>query len=78
MVFGPLRVARCAVIGGHVARCAMVGGHVARCAVVSDPWKKLRIAIDSCFLALGCRPVGWLASGSDPGFHGMVGSLACW
>lgn len=35
MVFGPLRVARCAVVGGHVARCAVVGGHVARCAVVS-------------------------------------------
>ena len=30
MVVGPLRVVRCAVVGGHVARCAVVSGRVAR------------------------------------------------
>ena len=30
MVVGPLGVARCAVVGGHVARCAVVSGRVAR------------------------------------------------
>ena len=30
MVVGPLGVARCAVVGGHVAPCAMVSGRVAR------------------------------------------------
>ena len=30
VVVGPLRVVRCAVVGGHVARCAVVSGRVAR------------------------------------------------
>ena len=30
MVVGPLRVVRCAVVGGLVARCAVVSGRVAR------------------------------------------------
>ena len=53
MVFGLLRVARCAVVSGHVARCAVVSGHVARCAVVSDPRKKLRFVTGLCLLVFG-------------------------
>ena len=45
MVVGPLRVLRCAVVGGHVARCAMVSGHVARWIAGFHPVGSAQVAL---------------------------------
>ena len=70
MVVGPLRVVRCAVVGGHVARCAVVNGRVLRWIAGFHPVGDAQVALcvqDVIFQSCTLRDAALVQKLSVPG-----------